>query len=73
VLNSCKMVVVASRSSLVGLMKIVASSAYIEVLHLAVARGSLERTPYCVAMSISRCSGRAWVKEGRPVEPPSYD
>jgi hypothetical protein len=38
--NSCRMVVVASRSSLVGLMKIAASSAYIEVLHLAAARGS---------------------------------
>jgi len=55
--NSCRMVVVASRSSLVGLMKIAALSAYIEILHLAAARGSLERTPCCVAMSINRCSG----------------
>jgi hypothetical protein len=55
--NSCRMVVVASSSSLVGLMKIAASSTYIEVFHLAAARGSLERTPCYVAMSISRCSG----------------
>ena len=57
VLNSCRMVVVASRSSLVGLMKIAALLAYIEILHLAAARGSLERNPCCVAMSINRCSG----------------
>ena len=55
--NSCKMVVVASRSSLSGLMKIAASSAYMEVLHLATGRGKAVRTPCCVAMSSRRCSG----------------
>jgi hypothetical protein len=55
--NYCKMVVMVSRSSFRGFMNIAASSAYMHVLHLAAAKGRLDRTPCCVAISNRCCSG----------------
>ena len=43
--NACRMVLIASTSSFVGLMKMAASSAYNEVLHLAVVIGKGVRIP----------------------------
>ena len=55
--NAWRTVLIASRSSFMGLMKMSASSAYMEILHLAAAEGKGERIPCCVANSSSRCRG----------------
>jgi hypothetical protein len=55
--NACRIAVVASRSSLSGLMKIAASSAYMDVLHLDADSGKAVSAPCCVAMSNRRCNG----------------
>jgi hypothetical protein len=73
--NSCRMVMVASRSSLSVLMKIVASSTYMEVLHLAADKGKAVRTPCYVAMSSKCCSGtmarmNSMGDRGPPARPP---
>ena len=52
--KACRMILTASTSSFVGLMKMAASSAYIEVLHFAVVIGKGVSIPCWVARSSKR-------------------
>jgi len=52
--KACRMILTASTSSFIGLMKIAASSAYIEVLHFAAVMGKGVSIPCWVAWSSKR-------------------
>jgi hypothetical protein len=55
--KACRMSLTAMRSSLEGLIKIAAASAYREVLSFVVVSGMGERIPFLAARSRIRCSG----------------
>jgi len=69
---------IESKSSLIGLMKIATLSAYKEVLHMVMTKGSGERMSCVVAMSSRCCSGsiasiNTWAIDACLVGPLSFD